>query len=333
MAAINQADLALEGGGVKGVALVGAIGELAAAGYSFPRVAGSSAGAIVGTFVAALQAAGEPLSRLEDIVRSLDFRRFPDNHLLVRLTGPIGQAAQLLFEDGLYEGNYLHQWLRSSLRDLGVSTFGDLRLAPDPGGDLPLGHRYRLVVTATDLSRRRLALLPWDYPRYGLDPDEQDVADAVRASAGIPFFFEPTILRTGGRGAVTLVDGGVLADFPIGVFDRTDHLEPRWPTFGVRLLPRPDPRSPSQPVRGPLSLLLAVAGTVIDAGGGPELDDPCARRRTIYADTSDVSAIDFDITPTQVNELIAAGTAAARRFLAGWDFAAYVRACRRGFVE
>ena len=44
-----RTDLVLEGGGVKGIALVGAIGPLVAAGYRFPRIAGTSAGAIVGS--------------------------------------------------------------------------------------------------------------------------------------------------------------------------------------------------------------------------------------------------------------------------------------------
>lgn len=42
-------DLGLEGGGVKGVRHVGAVMRLVEAGYSFPRVAGTSAGAIVET--------------------------------------------------------------------------------------------------------------------------------------------------------------------------------------------------------------------------------------------------------------------------------------------
>src|SRR5699024_5930985 len=58
------ADLVLEGGGVKGVALVGAVEELVASGYRFERVAGTSAGAITGAVIAALTSAGEPLSNL-----------------------------------------------------------------------------------------------------------------------------------------------------------------------------------------------------------------------------------------------------------------------------
>ena len=42
-------DLGPEGGGVKGVGHVGAVMRLVEAGYPFPRVAGTSAGAIVET--------------------------------------------------------------------------------------------------------------------------------------------------------------------------------------------------------------------------------------------------------------------------------------------
>ena len=54
----KKADLVLEGGGVKGIGLLGAVLALADAGYTFPRVAGTSAGAIVTALVAAYQTAG-----------------------------------------------------------------------------------------------------------------------------------------------------------------------------------------------------------------------------------------------------------------------------------
>ena len=83
-----------------------------------------------------------------------------------------------------------------------MRTFGDLRLteADDDASALPPERRYSLLVTASDVSRHRFVRLPWDYPLYGLVPDEQEVADAVRASASIPFFFEPVTLRSPGAG-------------------------------------------------------------------------------------------------------------------------------------
>ena len=51
-------DLVLEGGGVKGIALAGAALPIAKAGYRFARIAGTSAGAMAGAVLAALQRAG-----------------------------------------------------------------------------------------------------------------------------------------------------------------------------------------------------------------------------------------------------------------------------------
>ena len=59
----------------------------------------------------------------------------------------------------------------------------------------------------------------------------------------IPFFYEP-VRFTGrdaeGKQAVSyMVDGGMLSNFPVDVFDRTDGKAPRWPTFGIKLSARP----------------------------------------------------------------------------------------------
>ncbi|MBA2463718.1 MAG: patatin-like phospholipase family protein, partial [Nocardioidaceae bacterium] len=250
-AAGRAADLVLEGGGVKGVALVGVVDSLVEAGYRFPRVAGTSAGAVVAAVLAGLLKAGEDLSRLEDVALSLSYRRFRDRGFSGELLGPLGFLADgfsLLLADGVYKGDYLSGWLEGVLSDLGVHTFGDLR-TDDPGGDGAIHHSYALVVTASDLSRRRLVRFPWDFVDYGLDPDEQPVADAVRASSSIPYFFEPVSLR-GPRGTSTLVDGGLLSNYPIGIFDRMDENPPRWPTLGVRLdaLGIGDEPSPVSPV-------------------------------------------------------------------------------------
>lgn len=334
-AAPRLADLVLEGGGVRGIGLVGAVVELAAGGYAFPRVAGSSAGAVVGALVAALQRAGEPLARLADIMRAVDYRRFRDSPLPGPLA-PLGSALSLLVHDGLYEGRYLLDFLRGALGELGVHTFGDLRfggpggLPADPGTALPQDRRYALVVTASDLSRRRLVRLPWDLPSYGLDPDGFSVAEAVRASASIPFFFRPVTLHDP-DGASTLVDGGLLSDFPVALFDRADGARPRFPTFGVRLSARQAERPVTGPVGGPLAELVAIAGTLYGAQDASYVDQPCVQERTVFVDATSVSAVDFDLTPAQRDRLEAAGRGAAAQFLQDFDEAAYLRRCR-GFA-
>ncbi|HEX6937218.1 MAG TPA: patatin-like phospholipase family protein [Actinomycetes bacterium] len=330
----RRADLVLEGGGVKGIALVGAVASFSRAGYAFPRVAGTSAGAVVGAFVAALQRAGEPLERLEDVARSLDYRRMRDRGVVGRSVGPLARVVDgfsLAFDGGVFEGDYLRTWMKGALADLGVRTFGDLRVTDD-GSDLPPERRYGLVLTASDVSRRRLVRLPWDYPVYGLDADEQEVADAVRASASIPFFFEPVTLRstgTGGESLVsTLVDGGVLSNFPIAMFDRTDGRRPRWPTFGVRLSMRPEGRVQTTEVRGTVSLALSLVETMLEACDAAHIDDPCVQARSVFVDTSGISPVDFSITDEQQEQLLLAGHEAAGGFLARWDWEAYLSRCR-----
>lgn len=101
-----------------------------------------------------------------------------------------------------------------------MRTFGDLRT-----GEQPEQFAWSLVVTASDLSRRRLVRIPWDLSTYGIDPDDFSVARAVHASSAIPYVFEP--VRVAGA---TWVDGGLLSDFPVQLFDRPDG-QPRWPTF------------------------------------------------------------------------------------------------------
>ena len=71
-----KADLVLEGGGIKGLGLVGAVLRLMREGYTFPRVAGTSAGAIVGAFVAA----GITADELAEVMDRLDYRKVPDRN-------------------------------------------------------------------------------------------------------------------------------------------------------------------------------------------------------------------------------------------------------------
>ncbi len=312
-----QADLVLEGGGVRGIGLVGALTALDEAGYRFPRVAGSSAGSVVGCLVAGLQHAGEPLSRLEEIVKTIDYRKFRDSSLLGRVP-LVGGLLSLLASDGLYEGAYLEHFLTGALGDLGVRTFGDLRT-----GEQVERHAWSLVVTASDLSRQRLVRIPWDLPGYGLDPDEFPVARAVRASSAIPFFFRPVDVS-----GATWVDGGLLSNFPVGLFDRPDSAAPRWPTFGVRLSSRSGVSPVTRPVKGPLGLGLAALETLLNDQDAAYVDDPCTVVRTVFVPATGVSAIDFGITSAQSQQLYDLGLEAGQRFLKEWDFPAYVARCR-----
>ena len=188
-----RADLVLEGGGVKGIGLVGALSVLEEAGYRFERVAGTSAGSIVGSLVAA----GMTSAEMYDVMTSLDYRRFRDATLLTRIP-LVGQLLSLSIHQDVYEGGYVESFVADRLREKGVTTWGDLR-SDDPGSSLPPDHQYKLVVHVSDVTQSALLRLPWMFQsRFGIAPDDEPVADAVRASSSIPFFFRPKKLKNQG---------------------------------------------------------------------------------------------------------------------------------------
>ncbi|MQA05834.1 MAG: hypothetical protein GEV07_25010 [Streptosporangiales bacterium] len=326
----RKADLVLEGGGVKGVALAGAVSRLAGEGYGFPRIAGTSAGAILGAVTAALQLAGESLTYVRDVALSLDYRRFADRGPLGSAAGPLQPVVDLgslLVDHGIYRGDALHEFITSQLAQLGVRTWADLRLSEDEGTSLEEDHRYALVITVSDVARRKLVMLPWDYRDYGLDPDSQPVADAVRMSASLPFFYEPVSLKSS-YGESVMVDGGLLSNYPIKAFDRTDEKPPRWPTFGVKLSRRPPMVPRTREVGGLLSYLVAIADTVHGANDAMNIEDPAVRARTIFVDVGAVKATDFDLDEETRISMLDAADQATREFLEKWDFAEYVRRYR-----
>ncbi|MEX2504071.1 MAG: patatin-like phospholipase family protein [Egicoccus sp.] len=310
-----RADLVLEGGGAKGVALAGAVAGLARGGVTFERIAGTSAGAVV----AALLAAGMPADDLDRLARDLELRDLVPAGPLDRL-GTVGQGLRglsVLLELGLHDHRPMKAWLRERLSALGVETFGDLRRDVD-GDDLSGRRQYRLVLAAADITRARQVLLPWDYVDYGLDPDAQPVVDAVAASAAIPLVFEPVRLPFPGEDEqAVLVDGGLLSNFPVDVFDRVDGRPPRWPTIGVKLSARPEGTAEIvQPVTGPVSYVRALVGTAVTAWDQRHLEDPDVVERTIFVDTTGYPSLDFDLEASRRAELAERGRAAALAWLA-----------------
>ena len=335
------ADLALEGGGVKGIALAGAVLVLDEAGYGFRGVAGTSAGAIAASLIASITAAGHEMTALKGFMDELQFTKFmPEgkvHHFLDRHGGHIGEeaadAAILADRPGIYDGGYLEEWLRPILEDsLGIRSFADLKLPDDPKASLPPGQDYRLVVHTSDITRGELVRLPWDYPFYGQNPDEQDVVGAVRASMSIPFFFEPVSFQAqpatvsvpapdGGTvqleyagGTVSWVDGGLLRNFPITAFDRIDGNPPRWPTIGIKLSSMTRRFGPTEAVEHSWDEAKHCLRTMMNEWDTYAVELATAGR-TIFVDSAGLTATDFDLTDDQKSQLFLNGVVAANTFV------------------
>jgi NTE family protein len=320
-----DADLVLQGGGVKGTGLVGAITALTSAAdpYTVHRIAGTSAGAIV----ASMLAAGYDAAQMNAIMTDLDFSQFQDDHgIFARHFEKIGEGLGLLLHEGLFVGQFLHDWIEQILAAKNVHTWGDLK-DDDPGSSLPPAQRYKLVVIVSDVSRGRMLRLPWDYESLlGVDPDTQSVADAVRSSAGIPFFFRPFHMTanpdlTHGHGEILCTDGGMLSNFPVGIFDRTDGQPPRWPTFGVKLSARQSLAQASwDPDADAIQLAKSLLGTMQNAHDQAYVDQLPVASRTIFVDTTGYNATDFHLTLEDKQKLFNNGQAAGQTFLGKWDW-------------
>jgi NTE family protein len=316
-----KTDAVFEGGGVKGIGLVGAVNEIEKAGYEFENLAGASAGAIV----ASLLAAGYKSEEIKSELERLNYNDFKDEGLLDKL-GVIGKGLSIGFEYGIYEGEYFEAWLENLLQAKGKTTFGDIKSQYSEEK-----YKYKLQVIATDITDRKLLVLPGDLKDFGYNPDQFSISRAVRMSMSIPVFFEPVKLQDASGRKHFVVDGGVLSNYPIWLLDDGTG-NPSWPTFGFKLI-EPDKRkfkNPDRnPINNPISFLKAVMGTMMDAHDNYHISKSKGDYdRTIGIPTiirlngieKEIRTTDFDITRDESHELFNNGARAAQDFLKTWDF-------------
>jgi NTE family protein len=327
-----RADLVFEGGGVKGIGLAGAYRELTDRGYRAECVAGTSAGAIT----AALVAAGYSGAEVEEIVlKQMHFPDFEDPSFFDHF-GRAGQAVEFLKRRGMHSGDYFLNWMREQLAAKDKVKFGDLR---NPAGSDDT-RTYRLQVIASDLTAQSMLVLPQDAAQLGIDdPDELGIAEAVRMSMSIPIFFEPVLFKNPKTGQEhMIVDGGLLSNYPIWLFDAPGGAKPQFPTFGMLLvapgqqaplLPTPAPGTRLPDVGSDLDFLKVIVETMAEAHDRFYVEQ-ANYARTIPIPTLGVKTTQFDISPQQSQALFNSGKAAAAEFLDTWDFQAYTDKFRTG---
>jgi NTE family protein len=156
-ASAERVNLIMGGGGVRLAAYVGALAAFEAMGVEIRRIAGASAGSIVGS----LLAAGWSVERIRLKLLDTNFTQFKD----LSLRG-------FLLEGGLYAGNRFERWMDEQLDGV---VFRDLP--------------RDLFVTAVDLFGRR----PFFFSRF-TTPDMR-VSQAVRCSMAIPWVWRPLRLE------------------------------------------------------------------------------------------------------------------------------------------
>ena len=110
-----------QGGGVKGIAFVGAIAVTEQKGFTFHRMAGTSSGSMVASFLAA----GYKHHEMKKIIPRNSIPAISREKLLHRIPF-IGPSLRLILKKGIYSGDLLEAWIRQKLLDKGVRTFKDL---------------------------------------------------------------------------------------------------------------------------------------------------------------------------------------------------------------
>ncbi len=292
-----EIDGVFSGGGVKGLALIGACQAIEERGLQLKRVAGTSAGAIIAAFIAA----GYKSTEMKNIMEEMDIKKLLDSNALISL--PFIKWFRVYYRLGLYKGAALENWIEQKLKARGIYTFADL---PEKS----------LRVIASDLSNGRLLVLPDDLEKYGIAPQTFPVARAVRMSASLPYFFEPVKLRSL-EGTSLLVDGGVLSNFPMWLFDR-ENIKKTRPVIGVKLSHNYLQR-PKKKINNAIDLYSALFQTMKDAHDSRYISRK-HEKNVIFIPTEGVQTTEFELSNEGKSELFETGKYQGELFLKQWTF-------------
>ena len=316
----DAADGVFEGGGVKGIALVGALEAARDHGIErWVNVAGTSAGAII----ASLLAVGYDPGRLREILDETNYNQFADYGRGGRIMGGLRNAVT---GRGLCPGRAFEKWLGERFAESPVGkadpTFTDVErddLPADLSDDEREKARYRLRVIASDITEGRMLVLPDDIVDY-TDKDgrpytkaEFPLTKAVRMSMSFPYFFDPVTLYRNGQ-VHYIVDGGLLSNFPVFLFDGEKPPLRRW-TFGFRLYGGTPPEQPSYRMIGriwPLPLGKAMFFAATEAWD--RKSSKASRVRTVSIPTGEVPTLKFELSNVDRDLLRTNGFEAAREF-------------------
>ncbi|MDP4085627.1 MAG: patatin-like phospholipase family protein [Bacillota bacterium] len=291
-------DGVFSGGGIKGLALIGAYEEIEKRGFEFARVAGTSAGSII----ASLIIAGYTSKEIFQIMEELDLTQLLDARKTF-IPLPVAKWLFVYWKLGLYKGNALEKWISEKLEVKGLRTFSDL--PPET-----------LRVVASDLSNGQMVILPDDLDKYGIDKGSFSIAKAIRMSCSIPYFFEPVKLKSG-DGVNILVDGGVLSNFPMWLFDNDDVQKVR-PVLGIKLSASEYEHEKHQ-IHNAIQLFGALFETMKDAHDARYISKKHARN-IIFIPTNGVVATEFKLTEEKKQDLLLLGRECAHEFFSKWAY-------------
>ncbi|WP_066193012.1 MULTISPECIES: patatin-like phospholipase family protein [Gracilibacillus] len=292
-------DGVFSGGGVKAFVFIGALQALEEKNIQFERVAGTSAGALFAT----LLAAGYTSKELKKIFMEISLDQFLDQSYIAKLF-PFLKWITLYQTMGLYRGNYFEEWLRKKLSDKGILTFADI-----PAD--------KLKIVAADLTFNQIAVFPDDLKdHYHIEADYFPIAKAVRSSISIPYFFRPAkMINPLTRQRSYLIDGMILSNFPLWIYDQHDKQRTR-PILGMQLTD-PNQHDQKRSIENAIDLLKATIDTMRKAFDTRYISENIAKD-ILFFPVKDIKATDFHLTDKQKLELIDFGYRRTQAFLMKW---------------
>ncbi len=270
-----KVDLFLEGGGVWGLAYLGVYKALSDAGIQVDHICGYSVGSLVGS----LMAVGFSTNELIDLLGY-----YPDFGFLkvktTLATRPyLGKVLSLLFNRGIYDSRSIETFIDEICAKKGTTTFEPLMVYGES----------RLKIIALDLTNRNIIVLPDDLPKYGIKPKDFKIAEAVRMSCAIPFYFTPYEL-TSGNSKNRIIDAGFIKRIPTTIM------------YQDRLLKKLTLRFGFKKERGKSNYQVSI------------LDNQLERNIIIPIDRK-ISFKDFDLTKEEVIYLYKQGYKICREFI------------------
>jgi predicted acylesterase/phospholipase RssA len=268
--------LIMKGGGVKGLALVGALLELEKY-YEFTAYVGTSAGAIV----AGLLAAECSPKQLEAILRSTDFRRFQDGRWYL-------WVKNLLLYFYLHPGLEFEKWLWEHVKGYNKLTW---KMKAPMMKDL----KRHLTIYATQAGEGTLVF----DSRTSDGNKSAPLTFAIRCSMSIPVFFKSPM-----HNGKPVFDGGLLENFPAERWLRDN---PGYDFIGVYLGQKVlDPSGSNGTIK-------PILNTLIDRNDATFIDSH--RERVIVVDPNPVGTTDFDLSQSEAEFLVLQGRADALEHL------------------
>lgn len=291
-------DGVFSGGGVKAYAFIGALRSIRENEFQIERVAGTSAGAIVASLIAAKYT----VSEIEESIIQLDLTRFLDPPKITKVI-PLSKWLFLYFNMGLNKGDKLEEWISNQLAQKGIYTFNDLK-------------KGYLKVVVSDLTLGKLVVIPDDLKRiYGIDPATFSVAKAVRMSAGFPYFFMPAKLSDMNNQKSLIVDGGLLSNFPLWIFGKNKtHL--KRPVLGVKLSGSTE-TVPTRKIVNAIDMFQALFSTMKLAHDARYVSKT-KQDNIIFIPVEGVETVNLFISNKVKQELIHMGQTSAEEFLKYW---------------